>query len=155
MKKSLSAALSLILVLALCLSLAACGDKSDSKAKDDAEQATEAPEPGVAVGDTFTYVDFPITVTKISEDTEEDFPDAGEPEGKFVVIEFDADTSQASGGSYSMDNEKFKIDGVAAKDASAQMGLKNGQLDYSDLTMVVLFDVDKNADLNYLHLTVE
>ena len=151
MKKSLSAALSLILVLALCLSLAACGDKADSTSK---EEATEAPEPGVAVGDTFTYVDFPITVEKIEEGSD-DFEDAEEPEGKYVYIRFKADTSNAAGGSYSMDKERFKIDGKEAVDASAQMEFKNGQLDSSDLTMIVLFDVDKDADLKYLHLTVE
>ena len=151
MRKCITILTALTLILAICVTFAACGDKDDSASK---EEATEAKEPGVAVGDTFTYVDFPITVEKIEEGSD-DFEDAEDPEGKYVCIHFTADTSEATGGSYSMDSERFKIDGKEAVKATAQMGLKNGQLDSSDLTMIVLFDVDKDADLKYLHLTVE
>lgn len=150
--KKLTAVLSVILILALCLSLAACGEKSDKSDEKAAETVTEAPkEPGVKVGDSFDYADFKLVVAEIKEGADE-FDEAGTPEGKFVTIKFDADMTNAAGGSYSVEKEAFAIDGKEATDAHATMGLSGGSLSFSGMS--VLFDVDKDADLDYLHLTV-
>lgn len=151
--KKLTVILSVILMLAMCLTFAACGEKSDKSADKAAESVTEAPkEPGVKVGDTFTYADFKLIVSEITEGADE-FDEAGTPEGKFVTIKFDADMTDAAGGTYSVEKEAFVIDGKEAADAHATMGLNGGSLSLSGMT--VLFDVDKDADLDHLHLTVE
>ncbi len=141
----------LFVILLLCLTFAACGEKSDSNAEKATEAPTAAPEPGVKVGDSFDYSGFKLIVAGITEGSE-GFDDPGSPEGKFVTINFDADTSDWEGGSYSADKTKFAIDGKQAVDAQATMSLMNGSLSPSGMT--VLFDVDKDAGLDYLHLTV-
>ena len=155
MNKTIRITTALLLILALCLSFAACGSKSDNSAAKDAETVTEAPteapkEPGVKVGDTFTYGDFVLTVEGIAEGSE-GFDEAGTPEGKFVTISFSAELTSDEG-SFGAEKSSFAIDGKEAVDATATMHLENGAMTPGGI--VALFDVDADADPDYLHLVV-
>lgn len=150
MKKTLSIALSILLVLTLCLSLAACGEKSDSKAKDNAEQATEAPEPGIAVGDTFDFGGGKLTLTEIEEGATGSFDTAEEASGKYVSLHFDIGEDV---GDFTIDSEPFTLNGSKGIDAIGKMVTKDdGKL---GMDLVILFDIDKDADLEHLHLEVQ
>ena len=97
MTKHLSTILCVVLILALCLTLAACGGKSDSKAKEaDAvtEKATEAPTEalGYEIGKAYHWEDIDFELAKVTDDISEydNINEAliGTPDGKFIIVEF-------------------------------------------------------------------
>ncbi len=138
--KRITAILSVILILALCLSFAACGEKSDaSDGKSDAAQS----EPGVKIGDQFAFQGNTIELCEI-EDGASVFGSSGSATGKWVTLKF----KFVGDGDMAIEYKGFSIDG---KDASNAVGTvtKDG------LVLAVLFDLDKDADLDNLHLTVE
>ena len=145
--KKLSFVLSLLLILSLCAALAACGDSSDSS------------EPnGSAVGDTFAYSGRTITLSAISEDLGRPFADAGDPAGKWVVFSFAVSDGDSS---FSIVPDGFAVNGTAAVNAAAEFS--NGAIAKAGsslkttegMTFSLLFDVDKDAALDRLSLTVK
>ena len=146
MKKTVSI-ICVVLVLALTLSLAACGGSSDSS------------EPnGSAVGDTFAYSGRTITLSKISEDLGRPFADAGDPAGKWVVFSFAVSDGDSS---FSIVPDGFAVNGTAAVNAAAEFS--NGAIAKAGsslkttegMTFSLLFDVDRDAALDRLSLTVK
>ena len=112
--------------------------------------STRKNAPEYKVGDTFTYGDFVLTVEGIAEGSE-GFDEAGTPEGKFVTISFSAELTSDEG-SFGAEKSSFAIDGKEAVDATATMHLENGAMTPGGI--VALFDVDADADPDYLHLVV-
>ena len=143
MKKVISV-LSVILVLALCLSLAACGDSKDGNSAD----KTEA-EKGISVGDTFKYGEGTIKLTEIEEGANSNLGDSGEAKGKWVSLHFEFGDDV---GNVMIESEPFTLNGSKASNAVGAMVTKNDKL---GLDLIVLFDIDKDADLDQLRLTVD
>ena len=116
------------------MALAACGEKATEAA---------AAEPGVKIGDTFAFEGNTIELVEI-EDGASIFSDAGAATGKWVTLKF----KFVGDGDMKIEYKGFSIDGKGAANA---VGTMTGD----GLVLAVLFDLDKDADLDQLHLTVE
>lgn len=169
MKKIISI-ISVLLILALCLSLGACGEKSDSKTKDSAEeQVTEAPTeaPGYEIGKSYHWDDIDFELTKVTDDLS-DYDDInknmiGEAKGKFIVVEFTITEGKIP---FNTVNDKLKDGAVKLSDTEYSTCICKGlDLDGQSIgsnteanvtgSIIVFFDAPEDYSLDDAVLTVE
>ena len=163
MKKKLTGVCAVLLAVAMGVSMTACGGKTKDTSKTDAEpttaaQTTEEPttEAKGGVGSVYHYKNVNLKVVDITDDPSKFETQYEDPEGKYVMAEFEITDGKMTSDEMSEWKKGVEMNDVEAKRATGLGGELDEETFQLTITGVqVYFDMPVDTVVEDVELTVE